>query len=359
MKKERAGSVVNCEECKAEFYISPARLKNKTHTCSRECAAKVASKKKPKKDGEQCVNCGKVSFYKPSRKKRIKGFSCCSLACRGEYLKTAYLGTKNPNYKKADIIYKWFYKKNQQIQHSAKQRGLDFSLTAEMLLEQYKKQNGLCYYTGIPLQLSKTDQWKTQEEASPDILSVDRVNSEIGYIEGNIVLCCLAVNRMKGSYPASDVMGMFSYIAAKHMKTCYAEIKRVRENAILPHKASLGDIGYDLYVSTVIDEGTYLTVGTGIAISPAIGWYFDVVARSSLHKKGLMLYNCIGIIDNSYQGEIILKLFKTTSDSSVNVGDRIAQLIARRYTVVELEEVSEFSNETDRGTSGFGSTGKN
>jgi dUTP pyrophosphatase len=125
-----------------------------------------------------------------------------------------------------------------------------------------------------------------------------------------------------------------------------------------PIKANLGDVGYDLHVDSFTDDKDFFTVKTGISLSMPIGWFSEVYARSSLHKKGLMLYNSVGIIDQSYQGEIILKLFKTRPDAVLTTGDKVAQIIPKKYAMVELEEVQEFDLQTERGSQGFGSTGK-
>lgn len=75
-----------------------------------------------------------------------------------------------------------------------------------------------------------------------------------------------------------------------------------------------------------------------------------------MSKKGLILMNSVGVIDNSYRGEIFLNFFKSEPKGSIQVGDRVAQLVPRRYAMVALKEVSELT-ETARGTGGFGSTG--
>lgn len=137
---------------------------------------------------------------------------------------------------------------------------------------------------------------------------------------------------------------------------CTVSIKTLNKHVKLPQKANPEDSGYDLSVAWYKDEGSFITVGTGISAKPQIGFYLEVFARSSLHKKNLMLFNSVGIIDNSYTGEIMLKLYKTDPSAKVEIGDRIAQFIPKQYALVEIIQVSVIE-ETDRGDGGFGSSG--
>jgi len=303
-----------------------------------------------------CVNCGVEVVRKPSFWKRIKGLACCSKKCRAEYLKSAYLGNSNPNYAAGTTLARWFHGKTRQIQHSAAQRGLSCTITPEELQQVYELQNGLCWYTGIPLQLASTESWKQKGQADMDVFSVDRVDSHQGYTRENIVLCCMAINRMKGSASLESTRDFLSYVSAKSTNVCRLRVKALRDNARIPSKSHLGDVGYDLSVSTIEDLGDRLRIGTGIAAQPEIGWFFEVYSRSSLQKQNLMLMNSVGIVDQSYTGEITLMLWKTKPEATVAVGDRVAQLIPRRYAMVDVQRVAELG-ETARGTGAFGSTG--
>lgn len=303
-----------------------------------------------------CANCGVEVVRKPSFWKRIKGLACCSKACRAEYLKTAYLGPNNPKYNSGDVIQRWFAQKLTKLQGSAEKREIVISLTKEELVDQYKKQNGLCWYTGIPLKLATTENWTSKNQADFDILSVDRVDSTLGYYKENIVFCCNAINKMKGNSSLQDIQVMFDYIAAKHNTVCHAVFKSTNSNSKAPMKIGLGDVGYDLSVASVEDKGDFFKVGTGIAVQMPIGWYSEVYPRSSLHKKGLMLFNSVGIIDNSYNGEIFLMLFKTNKEAKLEIGERVVQLIPKRYSLAIFTEVQEL-DKTERADGSFGSTG--
>lgn len=78
----------------------------------------------------------------------------------------------------------------------SKQRKLDHTITLKHLLDRYNIQKGLCFYSGRVMELSL----KTE---SLNSMSLDRIDSTQGYIEGNVVLCCSIINFMKQNYNTS------------------------------------------------------------------------------------------------------------------------------------------------------------
>lgn len=143
------------------------------------------------------------------------------------------------------------------------------------------------------------------------------------------------------------------------------KIKKLHSNAVIPQYAKPGDAGLDLVAtSLILDENNNLVYGTGLAIEIPTGYVGLIFPRSSNSKKDLILTNHVGVIDSSYRGEIIFK-YKSTLCSSgqyitgknYEVGDKVGQLILFPYPQVTIEEVEELT-ETERGTNGFGSTGK-
>ena len=95
---------------------------------------------------------------------------------------------------------------------------------------------------------------------------------------------------------------------------------------------------------------------TGWAFQPPEGYMLQILQRSGLASKGLIPLG--GILDEDYTGEVIVIMLNTTDKYlSINNGDRIAQMAIRPYYQGEFEIVDEL-NETERGASGFGSTGK-
>jgi dUTP pyrophosphatase len=135
------------------------------------------------------------------------------------------------------------------------------------------------------------------------------------------------------------------------------KIKRLHPEAVLPKYAKQGDAGMDLTAvsRTKVDIGHY-KYGFGLAIEIPEGFVGFVFPRSSCYKQKQILSNCVGVIDSGYRGEISAVMIGTT-DYSYKVGDRVAQLIVLPIPYVQFNEVQELSD-TERGTGGYGSTGK-
>ncbi len=136
----------------------------------------------------------------------------------------------------------------------------------------------------------------------------------------------------------------------------YIKVHKTRSDAIIPSKANASDSGYDLTIIELIKQcGDMLLFDTGIALEPPIGYYIDVVPRSSISKTGYIMLNSIGIIDQSYRGSIkiaLTKIDKTKPDLILPV--KIAQIIIRPFFNLPIIE-SQLSD-TSRNDGGFGST---
>jgi dUTP pyrophosphatase len=137
-------------------------------------------------------------------------------------------------------------------------------------------------------------------------------------------------------------------------------VKKLAQDAIIPTRGSDGAVGYDLYSNVDIvvpcQAGNAL-VGTGITVVLPPGCYGRVAPRS-----GLAVKHCIqvgaGVIDPDYTGEIKVVLFNHgPSDFEIKKGDRIAQLVLEKCMTPLIKEIS-VVEETERGSGGFGSTGK-
>lgn len=139
-------------------------------------------------------------------------------------------------------------------------------------------------------------------------------------------------------------------------------VVKLTENAIIPTKGSKKAAGFDLYSNDTftIPAGATLKVTTGIAMEIPSGTFGALFARSGLAtSQGLRPANCVGVIDSDYRGEIIVALHNDSSETrTIESGERIAQLIVVPYLAeIELKEVTQL-DDTQRGTGGFGSTGK-
>lgn len=142
------------------------------------------------------------------------------------------------------------------------------------------------------------------------------------------------------------------------------KIKKLRENAKIPLRATPGSAGMDLYAC--IDEpitlagGEKAVIPTGIAIAlPSAELGAFIFARSGLAiKHGIGLLNSVGVIDSDYRGEICVGLINQLKEPyTINPDERIAQMVIMPVSLIPPIEVSEL-DETERGEGGFGSTGK-
>lgn len=179
------------------------------------------------------------------------------------------------------------------------------------------------------------------------------------------------------------------------------KIKKLNPNAKLPTKAHKSDFCYDVYATsckrvgwrtweygiglsfeivrnqdslycglthptleelvsrydsfTGIDsEGNPQTYGENVKLS------LDFRPRSSVYRTGMILSNCEGTLDELYRGEIKAVFYRVNIfGKKYKVGDRIGQIKLGFTLPLEFEEVEELDMNTDRGTGGFGSTGRN
>lgn len=138
---------------------------------------------------------------------------------------------------------------------------------------------------------------------------------------------------------------------------------KLNPNAHVPTQGSSLAAGYDLYacIEDDITIAPFATepIGTGLAIQPPCGWFGGIFARSGLAtKQSLRPANCVGVCDADYTGEYIVPLHNDSHVTRrIKNGDRIAQLIFVPCLDVQFEEADELEK-TDRGSGGFGSTGK-
>ena len=140
------------------------------------------------------------------------------------------------------------------------------------------------------------------------------------------------------------------------------QIKKLKENAVIPTRGSAAAAGYDLYACIdapiEISAGETVKVGTGLSVAVPEGYFGAVFARSGLAaKEGLRPANCVGVCDSDYRGEYIVALHNDSAAvRTVTPGERIAQLVIMPFLSVEFEE-AETLTQTERGAGGFGSTG--
>ncbi len=140
--------------------------------------------------------------------------------------------------------------------------------------------------------------------------------------------------------------------------------KKLRESAIIPARATKQSAGLDLHACiekpTEIPVGEIVSFPTGVAVCPESA---DVVMlvfpRSGLGlRNGITLPNCVGVIDSDYRGEIVVPLINHGREPYVmQPGERLAQLVTVPVIFPETETAEELP-ESERGTAGFGSSGR-
>lgn len=141
-------------------------------------------------------------------------------------------------------------------------------------------------------------------------------------------------------------------------------IKKLNENAKVPTYGTDYSAGADLYClcgeSVTVAPHSTVMLHTGLAAEIPEGYCGLVFARSGLaSKRGLAPANKVGVVDSDYRGELMVAIHNHTDMPAViEGGERIAQLVIVPFLKAEFELVDELSS-TERGTGGFGSTGRN
>lgn len=135
-------------------------------------------------------------------------------------------------------------------------------------------------------------------------------------------------------------------------------------NFPLPTRATDGSAGIDL--RACIDEpitihaGETKLIGTGLAIYIADPNFAGIILpRSGLgHKHGIVLGNLVGLIDADYQGELMVSIWnRSETDFVLNPAERMAQYMVVPVVRPSFDIVDEFSDISERGAGGFGSSG--
>ena len=145
--------------------------------------------------------------------------------------------------------------------------------------------------------------------------------------------------------------------------TAPVSVKLLDPRAKLPAYGSAAAAGADLYALTggpvEIAPGQTALIRTGIAVAVPRGYVGLVYARSGLAcKRGIAPANKVGVIDADYRGEVMVYLHNHGDQpQTIEDGDRVAQLVITPCLTAQFESVDELDG-TERGSGGFGSTGK-
>lgn len=140
------------------------------------------------------------------------------------------------------------------------------------------------------------------------------------------------------------------------------EVINISKNP-LPQYARTGDAGMDVFANVeeavVIKAGERALIPTGLKVGIPVGYEIQVRPRSGLAlKKGITVLNTPGTIDAGYRNEVgVILMNHSNEDFIVNPGDKIAQIVLKKFETIEWKEVEELGG-YDRG-GGFGHTDEN
>jgi dUTPase len=171
------------------------------------------------------------------------------------------------------------------------------------------------------------------------------------------------------------------------MKMPIVKVKKLDDKAVIPSRGHDTDSGWDLTLIGIHKiKGDTIFFKTGLQVEPPTGHYFEVYPRSSISELPFMLANSVGIIDESYRGEILVPvrvLHSNIGNSSENIQypggmikaldarpssisevanlilskkPKLMQMILRKRLEFSIQEISDSLTDTARGDGGFGST---
>lgn len=141
------------------------------------------------------------------------------------------------------------------------------------------------------------------------------------------------------------------------------EIKKLRPDAVIPRYMTSSAAGLDLCAAIdaaiTIQPRQRVAVSTGLAMAIAEGFEGQIRPRSGLARDhGITCTNAPGTVDSDYRGPVtILLINHGVEPVTIKPGDRIAQIVIAPVVQAELVEVDELAT-TERGSGGFGSTGR-
>ncbi|WP_225639651.1 dUTP diphosphatase [Candidatus Profftia sp. (ex Adelges kitamiensis)] len=141
--------------------------------------------------------------------------------------------------------------------------------------------------------------------------------------------------------------------------------KRIGKSFPIPKYVTSGSAGLDLHAcifkKIVLGAGVTTLIPSGIAMhikDPRLAAI--ILPRSGLgHKHGIVLGNLVGLIDSDYQGQVMVSIWNRSSDIfTISPGERIAQMILVPIVHAVLNIVENFEKNSQRGSGGFGHSGR-
>lgn len=129
--------------------------------------------------------------------------------------------------------------------------------------------------------------------------------------------------------------------------------------AVMPERAHSTDAGLDLKTPHwfEVDPGESYTVDTGVHVQIPVGYAGFIKSKSGLNVKFGLTTD--GVIDSGYTGSIRVKIYNHSEYSyEFQKGDKITQLCIVPVMIPDEIEIVDSFEETERGTGGFGSSGR-
>lgn len=182
-------------------------------------------------------------------------------------------------------------------------------------------------------------------------------------IDNEVIRGINIIERLHDMIDDSDeVKQMFEQVASLYQRIQVPSLgfRLEHPSAVMPSKKII-DVGYDLTIVSVAKQLTPMTTlfETNVSLEIPVGYYVELVPRSSISKTGYMLANNVGIIDPAFLGTLKVPLIKIDqSMPDIELPARVAQLILKPYAISYAYDATVNDRiETSRGTGGFGSTG--
>ena len=227
-----------------------------------------------------------------------------------------------------------------------------FKLNVNTIAELWKKQDGKCFYSQRPLT------YVDNCLLAPTICLINRDENGPGYIIDNIVWAFEIFNR--NDLSVDYIIKVLSKIDMNLLNPIRLECKIIGPNGKLPTRARVSDAAWDIYssIKTTVLRRSIRNIDTGIIVTAPVGYFITIEPRSGLARKSI--FPVRGIIDATYHGELKVALINHSDDDySVEIGDRIGQLMIHEQKHCDFVLVDEFSsNYCGRGDKGFGSSGR-
>jgi dUTP pyrophosphatase len=335
---------VRCLRCGEEFQREYRNL-HQLHACPAHITREDGVKLK------WCNGCSSFLAYKAfaTNNARYDGLASLCKACQCDSPSRKRMHQKFKEKRTTPIGWiKWTVTRKRS---ECKKRGIRFDIDAEYIIAQYEKQNNMCFYAKVPLKFGADDLRSA---------SLERINPSLGYVKGNVVLACKAMNWAKNSSSKNEFLQFLLELLNSLSQYVRLETKIIDDDGVLPFRKRTSDAGYDLYSSedTIIPPHTVGSVRTGIIVSPPEGTYYTIEGRSSVFASGVTPYR--GIIDATYQGHLFVMLMNNSTEPfEVKKRDRIAQLVLHPIVHADFVLVDRFAPvQNGRADDGWGSSGK-